>query len=364
MTIGSFPFRYLGVPLHSRKLFYTECKPLIAKVVARVKTWTVRKLSYADRAQLIRSVLQGIQAYWCQIFLLPKKVLREIQTTLRSFLWTGMDTNSRKSPISWDYMCNKKVCGGLNFKEIITWNKAAIAKHFWALALKQDRLWIKWLHVYYIKQADVWTAAIPNRLSWAIKKILEARHLLIDLTTCNQFVYHNKFSIRKCYWFLRGEQPKVEWRRITCNSKASPKAIFITWMMLHGRLNIKTRLYQWGVVKDKHCPICNTADETLEHLFFTCDYSKAIWSRCLQLINVNITSDLATIISTVAKHSRKKHRHHQLLNMLFIECVYHIWIQRNRKVFDDQFLPPLQVIRQIVFAVACRCDCDVTQLIL
>ncbi|XP_019106181.2 uncharacterized protein LOC109135521 [Beta vulgaris subsp. vulgaris] len=124
MPIGIFPFRYLGVPLHSRKLFYTECKPLIAKVVAR-------------------------------IFLLPKKVLKEIQNTLRSFLWTGLDTISRKSPVSWDYMCNKKVCGGLNFKEITTWNKAAIAKHFWALALKQDRLWIKWLHVYYIKQADI-----------------------------------------------------------------------------------------------------------------------------------------------------------------------------------------------------------------
>ncbi|XP_010691902.1 uncharacterized protein LOC104905150 [Beta vulgaris subsp. vulgaris] len=233
MPLGSFPFRYLGVPLHSSKLFYTECKPLIAKVVARVKTWTTRKLSYAGRTQLIRSALQGIQAYWCLIFLLPKKVLREIQTTLRSFLWTGMDTTSSKSLISWDYMCNKKVCRGLNFKEIITWNKAAIAKHFWALALKQDRLWIKWLNVYYIKQAYIWTVAIPNRLSWAIKKILEA--------------------------------------------------------------------------------------------------SRHIWSRCLQLINVPVVTDLAIIISTVAKYSRKKCRTHQLLNMMFIESVYHIWIQRNRK---------------------------------
>ncbi|XP_010695762.1 uncharacterized protein LOC104908351 [Beta vulgaris subsp. vulgaris] len=34
MPIGSFPLKYLGVPLTTRKLFYQECKPLIEKTVA------------------------------------------------------------------------------------------------------------------------------------------------------------------------------------------------------------------------------------------------------------------------------------------------------------------------------------------
>lgn len=88
-------------------------------------------------------------------------------------------------------MCNEKVCGGLNFKEIIMWNEAAIAKHFWALAQKQDRLRIKWLHAYYIKQANIWTINAPRR-------------------------------------FMRGDSPKVNLRRITCNSRANPRTIFIT----------------------------------------------------------------------------------------------------------------------------------------
>lgn len=75
---GRFSFRYLGVPLHSRKLFYNEYKPVFNKVVARAKTWIAKKLSYDGRTQLISSVLQGIQSYLCHIFLLPKKVLKEI----------------------------------------------------------------------------------------------------------------------------------------------------------------------------------------------------------------------------------------------------------------------------------------------
>ena len=116
IPVGSFPFKYLGVPLQARKLFYSECKPLIEKVVARIQLWTAKKLSYAGRCQLITSVLQGIQLYWSQIFLLPKKVLKEIQSILRSFLWSG-SSESRKALVAWDDLCYKKTSGGLNFKE-------------------------------------------------------------------------------------------------------------------------------------------------------------------------------------------------------------------------------------------------------
>ncbi|XP_048498145.1 uncharacterized protein LOC125496667 [Beta vulgaris subsp. vulgaris] len=200
IPVGNFPFKYLGVPLQVRKLFYSECKPLIAKVVARIQLWTAKKLSYAGRSQLISSVLQGIQLYWSQIFLLPKKVLREIQSILRSFLWSGT-SDSRKALVAWDDLCYKKTSGGLNFKESITWNTAAIGKFFWALAQKQDRLWIKWLHAYYIKRRDVWSMEIPKRLSWALKKILEARNHLENPMQCLQFEHDGKFSIKSSIGF-------------------------------------------------------------------------------------------------------------------------------------------------------------------
>lgn len=121
-------------------------------------------LSYAGRLQLIKSVLFGIQLYWCQIFVMPKKVLKEIQRICRVFLWTGCDSNSKKAPISWAQMCLPKSCGGWNLKDLITWNTAAVIKHCWALSMKQDRLRVKWVHMYYIKQKDSWTMPVPNYL--------------------------------------------------------------------------------------------------------------------------------------------------------------------------------------------------------
>lgn len=155
-------------------------------------------------------------------------------------------------------MCHKKTCGGLNFKESITWNKAAIGKHFCALAQKQDRLWIKWLHAYYIKRRDIWSMMIPMRLSWAMKKILEARIHLENQANCMQFIHNKKFSIKKFYWFLRGDKPQVPWKRIICNSKSSPIAVFITWLLLQGTLT-KDKLLQWGITTDGICILCNVA---------------------------------------------------------------------------------------------------------
>lgn len=79
MPMGSFPFNYLCVPLTTRKLFDQECKPLIETTVARVRSCTVKNISYAARLQLVSSILQGFQLYWCQIFVLPKKVPNEIK---------------------------------------------------------------------------------------------------------------------------------------------------------------------------------------------------------------------------------------------------------------------------------------------
>lgn len=182
MPLGCFPFKYLGVPLTTRKLFYNECKPLIEKTMARVRTWSVKKLSYVARIQLINAILHGFQLYWCQIFMLPKKVYKEIQGICRIFLWTGQDSYSRKAPIAWESLCLPKSCGGLNIKNLVIWNKAAVAKHFWAVCQKQDRLWIKWLHEFYIKQQNILLMATPNWLSWSMKKVLESREIFFFMT--------------------------------------------------------------------------------------------------------------------------------------------------------------------------------------
>nr|XP_009606675.1 uncharacterized protein LOC104100985 [Nicotiana tomentosiformis] len=46
-TNGALPFKYLGVPLSTKKLTFIQWQSLIEKIVARITSWTTKKLSYA-----------------------------------------------------------------------------------------------------------------------------------------------------------------------------------------------------------------------------------------------------------------------------------------------------------------------------
>ncbi|GJU28308.1 putative reverse transcriptase, RNA-dependent DNA polymerase [Tanacetum coccineum] len=74
--VGSLPVTYLGVPLITKQLSFTDCKCLIDIVKAKVNNWMNKMLSYDGRLQLIASILSSMQVYFASVFILPKIKLR------------------------------------------------------------------------------------------------------------------------------------------------------------------------------------------------------------------------------------------------------------------------------------------------
>lgn len=63
-TQQSLPFRYLQVPICANKVSDGKCEALIDKMIARIRIWSSRNLSYSARVQLINSVLLSLHVYW------------------------------------------------------------------------------------------------------------------------------------------------------------------------------------------------------------------------------------------------------------------------------------------------------------
>jgi hypothetical protein len=53
--VGSFPFKYLGVPLHYEKLRREDIQPIVDKVINRIPGWKDRLLSYKARLILLKT---------------------------------------------------------------------------------------------------------------------------------------------------------------------------------------------------------------------------------------------------------------------------------------------------------------------
>ncbi|XP_049378189.1 uncharacterized protein LOC125842966 [Solanum stenotomum] len=201
---GEFPFKYLGVPLSTKKLTIMQWSPLVNKIIARISSWTAKKLSYAGRMQLVKSILFGIQAYWSHLFIIPAKVLKFIESYCRSFTWSGSNTINKRALMAWEKVCLPKSVGGMNLINIRLWNQAAIAKICWDLANKSDKLRIRWIHSFYRKTQQFLAAPIPKQASLMVNKILNARLTLEQTQKQNDQV-----TIDSLYLSLLGNRPRV-----------------------------------------------------------------------------------------------------------------------------------------------------------
>ncbi|XP_059292056.1 uncharacterized protein LOC132045475 [Lycium ferocissimum] len=123
LTLGELPFKYLGVPLLTRKLSIQQCLPMVEKMIARINCWSSKLLSYSGRLQLVKSIPFEMQTYWAQIFLLAKKIISMVNTVCKTFLWTGSNNCSRKALVAWETICKPKTTGGLNVLDLLTWNR-------------------------------------------------------------------------------------------------------------------------------------------------------------------------------------------------------------------------------------------------
>ncbi|KAK6120883.1 hypothetical protein DH2020_045380 [Rehmannia glutinosa] len=188
--LGSLPVRYLGVPLAAQKLNVNHYAPLYDRIASYINKWTNSSLIFG--ALLIKSVLQGVECFWLQIFPLPNTVIDRITRLCRVFLW-GKNT----SPIKWTKVCLPSDEGGLGLRDVHSWNKALLAKILWNIHSKADSLWVRWVHSFYLKNQSIWTWDPKKSDSYLLKRICDIRNDILakfgspDLAITNLSLFSN-----------------------------------------------------------------------------------------------------------------------------------------------------------------------------
>ncbi|XP_030478100.1 uncharacterized protein LOC115695150 [Cannabis sativa] len=206
------PFTYLGIPISSKKkkISGKECELLAEKMTASIKSWSLRNLSFAGRITLINSVLIAIQAYWSQMIIMPKKILKNIEAICRAFLWKGQATFYGAGAVAWGDVCQQRKDGGLGIKRVEEWNKAAICKYIWAIANNQESLWLRWVQSVYIKSEGGWDYSASIHSSWYWKKLVALKDTLKNKARpcyrSQMLAELESFSIKSAYDY------KVDWK--------------------------------------------------------------------------------------------------------------------------------------------------------
>lgn len=213
MKMGTLPFRYLGVPLDSKKLNLVSCEPLIQQIKAKFSSWSVKSLSFSGRLLLIKTVIAGITTFWCSSFILPKACIKRINSMCSVFLWKG-DVESRNTArVSWETVVLPKKQGGLGIKDLLTWNKACTIRLLWLMFFRSGSLWVAWFRDVVLKGslANYWTTRPSASFSWLVNKLLKLKDTvfpLIKLQLANglsaRFWFDNWSPFGSLFTFLNG----------------------------------------------------------------------------------------------------------------------------------------------------------------
>ncbi|XP_074278279.1 uncharacterized protein LOC141601871 [Silene latifolia] len=200
MSYGTLPFKYLGIPIAARKLSVLECTSLVDKVVCGIRYLGSRKLSYAGHLE---------------------------------------------------HICQPKTHGGLDIKDIIRWNKAALGKYIWWLAHKKDHFWVRWIHSIYIKNGSWFSYDPKQNGSWAWRKLCKIRDLMVAGYVGDWWLKpHQEYTIASGYDWLSPPMVKVNWTKFVWIKDAHPKHSFIGWLVMHERLLTRDRLKRMGIIID------------------------------------------------------------------------------------------------------------------
>src|SRR3954470_8225861 len=86
---GQLPIKYLGIPIHYRRLTNAEWKHVEERLQKRLSSWKGKLLSLGGRLVLINSVLSNMALYMISFFQLPKGVLHRLDYLRSRFFCQG-----------------------------------------------------------------------------------------------------------------------------------------------------------------------------------------------------------------------------------------------------------------------------------
>ncbi|GJU57183.1 reverse transcriptase domain, reverse transcriptase zinc-binding domain protein [Tanacetum coccineum] len=223
---GILPIKYLGVPLISYRLLYKDCKILVERVQNRISDWKNKSLSSTGRLQLVFLVVSSMHGYWASVFILPTRIIQDIQQLMRDFLWCHGDMKKGKAKVA------------------CTWNTT-----------------------FPVVNQIIPPLLIENKEDQVMWKTRDGR--LED------------FQVWLVWDTIRPRAHAVPWTHIVWFTAAIPRHAFHVWLLMCRKLKTQDKLRQWDVGESVdlnllRCPLCKAVPDSHEHLFFKCSFSSKV----------------------------------------------------------------------------------------
>ncbi|XP_077214536.1 uncharacterized protein LOC143849418 [Tasmannia lanceolata] len=132
-----------------------------------------------------------------------------------------------------------------------------------------------------------------------------------------------------------------------------PRHALVSWKALKNGLSTTDNLPFLDPSVNRSCILGNSELESVNHLFFQCNYSKWIWNIILGKLGHrrNPNPDLLLEELWLANNFKGAGQTSKLAYIAFEAAIYIIWIERNNRVFHKISLPNSALLSEILILV-------------
>ena len=200
----------------------------------------------------------------------------------------------------------------------------------------------------------------PLPISSAIWDVVNNLDGLVPNSSCgDSFVWfasaNGKFSTASAMDHLRIHNPIVCWAKLVWFKNNIPRASFILWLAVHGKLATLDRVSVYSPQINLLCPLCGLIPESISHIFFACSFSLHIWKNVLLSCGVHWMNPPWPLFIDWASSRWGGKSFSSIIKKLGLSVtVYLIWIERNNRIFRGVKCAPSVVLKNILSMIRCR----------
>ncbi|XP_060204443.1 uncharacterized protein LOC132632498 [Lycium barbarum] len=146
--------------------------------------------------------------------------------------------------------------------------------------------------------------------SWIVQRILKAtKYFTLAGYSMTDVQAMQNFSTKPLYVKLRGQFQKVTWRRDGLN--------------------------KWSVTGDQQRPLCESTDESMDHLFFLCDFSSQVWDKLPSWRGIRrFSRRWDEEFTWEEQHVTGKTPQAAVYRMVLAAAMHYVWRGRNQRIFQ------------------------------
>ena len=161
------------------------------------------------------------------------------------------------------------------------------------------------------------------------------------------------FSVSSFFGVLSNTHNSHNWFDYLWKTKAPPRVLAFGWLALRGNILTMDNLRRHGVVLINACPLCLSAEETVDHLLLNCSFTQAIWTSTMDCFGCNWVFPRSILeLFDAWKFGFQSKRGRLLWRSSFVANIWAVWKERNRRCFEDCSFPLVVVAMRARFLAA------------